>query len=97
MVISARLLQCAEMAQTAFGLELSGPFEPALAAQARRLDGPTSNWPTPIGNLLVVHPLGLAGKIVFLLLERLASLAPRAFERRDLCEHLLLLPVAQPM
>src|SRR5579872_483877 len=95
MIVAAGFLQCAEVAESTWGPELSGPFVTTLAAEAGRLHRAAAYGPAPVRNLPVVHSVGLAGEIVFLSAQRLAALTSGTLERTDLGEHLRVLPMAQ--
>src|SRR5467141_2311202 len=97
MVVVARLIQSAQVAQARLSPKLAWPFETALALATSRFDSTTSDRPAPISNFLVVHPSGLTRKIVLLLFHGLAPVAPRGLQSSNLLEHALLLSVSQPM
>src|SRR6516162_10399392 len=77
------------------GPELAASLEPILVSTTGRLNGSATNGPAAVGNLLVIHALGLIGKIVFLFLNALAALASGCFQLGNLSQHRPLLPVPQ--
>src|ERR1041385_5864863 len=94
-MIIASLNERAEISLAVFGPKLSGSFKPALALPTGRFGGTAANGPVSISNFLVVHSIGLMGKIDFLLLYDSASFTSWRFERCDLFENLCVLAMTQ--
>jgi len=78
-----------------FGPELTRTFEAALILPTSRLDGSAANRPSTI--CLVVHSVGLSGKVTLFFSRRFASLASRHFQSSNFLEDALLLAMAQLM
>ena len=94
-MVAARFGQGAEMAQTFGGPKLAGAFEAALSLPTRGLYRAGANRPTAPLNRPVIHAAGVGHEIVLFASHHFSRRPARDFQRGDLPQHLLLLPVAQ--
>src|SRR5439155_25387295 len=79
------------------GAGLAAALEGALSSTAGGFNRSAANRPTPLGNVLVMHPFSMIGKIVLLLPVRFSGFASAWLQPFDLGEVLFLLSVAQFM
>lgn len=85
------------MAQAGSGPELARAFAAALPLPTGRFHRAAANGPAPAGQRPVVHPAGVAGKVVLFAAHHFARGTFAARQGRDLRQHGLVLPVSQLM
>ena len=84
MAVVARFFERIQMAQPRTRPKLSGALAPALACSAARFHRAAANRPPASGPRLVVHAVGVPGKIVLFPLDDFARLAPAAGQAPNL-------------
>jgi len=96
-VISSRLVQCTQITKAGLCPGLARPLKPTLVRPTTRFDRSAADGPSSLGHLVVVHALGVSGKIVLLLAYYLADLASTFLQEAYLRQNALLMSVAQPV
>lgn len=94
-MVAAGFIQRAEITQTDFGPELAAAFEPALLLATGGFDRPGTNGPAAPGHRLVVHPTGLAGKVILFPPNHSPHFSASFRKSRDLAQRALFLAMAQ--
>ena len=94
-MVAAGFVEREQVAQAGPGPKLSGPFEAALFLPARALHRAAPDRPAAPGHGPVVHPRGVAGKVVLLPHQKFSRRPAPFLQPRDFSQHRALAPVAQ--
>ena len=97
MAVVTGFFQSIQMSQACTVPELAGAFAAALPLATCRFHRAATNGPASAGQRLVVHPVGVTGKVVLFAAHHFAHGTAAARQGRDLSQHGLVLPVSHLM